>query len=243
MDSTQGAPVAWPAIVELRQYTLRPGQRDTLVNLFDAEFVESQERLGASVIGQFRDLGDPDRFVWLRGFSDMNSRKEALAAFYGGPVWKAHRETANPTMLDSDNVLLLRPSPRAVSHFPAGRRPGTGSPVPGSMVTASVYSFGSAPHPAAVDLINAGAVAGSSRSLVVLETEPAENTFPRLPIREGEHVIVRLERFDSDDALSAHREGLLPASALAGDLADLGSPLLSAPQELRLRPTSRSLLR
>ena len=53
------------AVVELRQYTLHPGARDTLVRLFDAHFVESQERCGMRVIGQFRDLDDPDRFVWL----------------------------------------------------------------------------------------------------------------------------------------------------------------------------------
>jgi quinol monooxygenase YgiN len=97
-------------IVELRQYTLHPGQRDALIELFDREFVESQEALGIHVIGQFRDLDDPDRFVWLRGFESMTARGEALTAFYGGPVWKAHREAANATMLDSDNVLLLHPT-------------------------------------------------------------------------------------------------------------------------------------
>ncbi len=54
-------------IVELRQYTLHPGKRDVLIDLFDREFVESQEALGMKVIGQFRDLDNPNRFVWLRG--------------------------------------------------------------------------------------------------------------------------------------------------------------------------------
>ena len=31
------------------------------------------------VIGQFRDIGDPNRFVWLRGFPDMPSREKALS--------------------------------------------------------------------------------------------------------------------------------------------------------------------
>ncbi|MGW1106048.1 NIPSNAP family protein [Streptomyces sp. NPDC002540] len=60
-----------PAVIELRQYTLRPRRRDELIELFDREFVESQEDVGMSVLGQFRDLDDPDRFVWLRGFRDM----------------------------------------------------------------------------------------------------------------------------------------------------------------------------
>jgi len=73
-------------VVELRQYRLHPGARDTLVRIFDEHFVESQERCGMCVIGQFRDLDNPDRFVWLRGFPDMGARTRALEAFYGGPV-------------------------------------------------------------------------------------------------------------------------------------------------------------
>src|SRR6266513_3074201 len=96
-------------IVELRQYTLHPRKRDVLIDLFDREFVESQEALGMKVIGQFRDLDNPNRFVWLRGFRDMPLRAQALKDFYGGPIWKAHREAANATMIDSDNVLLLHP--------------------------------------------------------------------------------------------------------------------------------------
>src|SRR4051794_20087677 len=67
----------WP-IVELRQYTLRGGRRDELIALFEREFIESQDAVGAHVIGTFRDLDDPDRFVWLRGFPDMAARAEAL---------------------------------------------------------------------------------------------------------------------------------------------------------------------
>ena len=78
------------------------------------------------VLGQFRDLDDPDSFVWLRGFNDMPTRKRALEAFYDGPVWKQHAAAANATMIDVDNVLLLRP----LSVFALetnGRRPAPGS--------------------------------------------------------------------------------------------------------------------
>src|SRR5437867_6623907 len=83
------------SIVELRQYTLHPGQRDALIDLFDREFVESQEALGIKVIGQFRDLDNPNRFVWLRGFRGMPSRAQPLKDFYGGPGWQAHQEPAH----------------------------------------------------------------------------------------------------------------------------------------------------
>ncbi len=97
-------------IVELRQYTLHPGARDTLIELFERELIETQEDVGMRIIGTFRDLEKPDRFVWLRGFQSMEARAQQLQEFYGGPIWKAHREAANATMIDSDNVLLLRPA-------------------------------------------------------------------------------------------------------------------------------------
>ena len=59
--------------------------RDVLIELFEREFVETQEALGMTLVGQFRDLDNPDRFVWLRGFSDMMTRAQALQEFYGGP--------------------------------------------------------------------------------------------------------------------------------------------------------------
>jgi hypothetical protein len=77
-------------VIELRQYTLHPGQRDVMIALFEREFIESQEALGMQVLGTFRDLDKPDRFVWIRGFTDMTARANALEAFYDGPVWRAH---------------------------------------------------------------------------------------------------------------------------------------------------------
>src|SRR5213594_3405617 len=126
-------------VVELRQYALHPGKRDVLIDLFDREFIEPQEAVGIKVIGQFRDVDDPDRFVWLRGFRDMASRAKALQEFYGGPVWKAHREAANATMVDSDNVLLLRPA-TSVSGFSLEnmrRPPVDADKVPSSLIVAT----------------------------------------------------------------------------------------------------------
>jgi hypothetical protein len=73
-------------VVELRQYTLVPGGREVLISLFERHFIESQEATGMTVIGQFRDMNNPDRFVWLRGFADMTSRARQLEEFYGGPI-------------------------------------------------------------------------------------------------------------------------------------------------------------
>jgi hypothetical protein len=68
-----------------------------------------------------------------------------------------------------------------------------------------------------------------SRRLALLETEPAPNTFPRLPVREGEHAVVRLARSPAGTG-----------STVGGRLAE---HLAAPPQLLRLGPTSRSRLR
>jgi hypothetical protein len=168
-------------VFELRQYTLHPGKRDTLIELFEREFLEPQEACGMSIPGQFRDLDDPDRFVWFRGFGDMERRREALTCFYGGPVWQANRDTANATMIDSDDVLLLRLVEG--SAFPAGAAL--------SRYFITVYSFD-----APVDEELIARVRGEVPALTLLQTEPAENNFPRLPVRTGEHVIVALTAED-----------------------------------------------
>jgi NIPSNAP len=167
-------------IIELRQYTLLPGQRDTLIELFDREFVESQEELGMSIPGQFRDLDHPDRFVWMRGFPSMAVRGEALPAFYGGPVWKEHAAAANATMVDVDDVLLLRP----VSPLPVlGPRPPVGAAAPGSVVVATIYHGERPTDP------------GSP--LACYETLHVENNFPALPVRTDVDAFVTFDRFDS----------------------------------------------
>src|SRR3954471_19556924 len=180
-------------VLELRQYTLHPGKRDVLIELFEDALIEPQEAAGMRIVGQFRDLDRPDHFVWIRGFSDMPSRAKALSAFYGGPVWKAHRAAANATMIDSDDVLLLRPRRPGVD-FPA-LRPERSS----TMVVATIC-----PRPLEAEVAPIMIEAGG-RPLATLETEPAENDYPALPVRTGENVVVWLSSFDGREQFRGGR--------------------------------------
>lgn len=214
------------SIVELRQYTLKSGQRDHLIALFEREFVESQEAVGIDLIGTFRDLDDPDRFVWLRGFPDMTARAQSLGAFYGGPVWKAHREAANATMIDSDNVLLLRPAWDGSDVLQQGDRgalPGIVTMTICHLEAAATEAFVARFRQVVPSLESAGAsVVGA------FVTEPGPNNFPALPVREGENVFVWISRL-------AHGDRTPPATGF--------EHLLQRPPEvLRLSPTSRSRL-
>jgi quinol monooxygenase YgiN len=198
-------------VIELRQYTLHPGRRDELIALFERQFVESQEALGMTLLGLFRDLDDADRFVWLRGFADMASRRQALERFYGGPVWRAHRDAANATMIDSDDVLLLRPALDGDVPFVDDGR--------GGVVHATVCAL---PAPADAPFVRRCVAAHAAPPLTCLQTEPAPNDFPRLPVRSGEHFV------------AIARE---PAPARWTDT------LPRPPRRLRLAPTARSRLR
>jgi hypothetical protein len=237
-------------VVELRQYTLHPGKRDVLIELFDREFVESQEALGIKVIGQFRDLDYLDRFVWLRGFRDMTSRAKALSDFYGGPVWKTHRHAANATMIDSDNVLLLRPAvPKSGFSLENMKRPPVGSDeLPTSVVVTTIYYFErSVPS----DFINffeqtlkpVATSLGATISAYFV-TENSENTFPALPVREGENVFVWFSIFQ-DSAAYENYETALSQSERWHDEVSVGltSYFDRAPEILKLAPTAGSQLR
>lgn len=199
----------WP-IVELRQYKLHPGKRDVLIDLFDREFVESQEALGMKVIGQFRDLDNPTRFVWLRGFRDMPSRAQALKDFYGGPVWKAHREAANATMIDSNNVLLLHPAtPTSGFSFGNKERPRVeANETRNELIVATIYYFDAPVDAGFVEFFEKAvkpAVTGSGATvLAYFATEHSENTFPALPVREAENVFLWLARFNEPAAYERH---------------------------------------
>ncbi len=229
-------------VVELRQYTLRHGRRDALVTLFEREFLEPQAAVGAPVLGTFTDLDDADRFVWLRGFAGMDARAAALAAFYGGPAWQAHREAANATMLDSDNVLLLRPAGEGDGTGQAGGGDGPG------LYSAWIHYLGPV-DPAAFAAFHAGTVrpvlAGLGvRPLMALVTEPAANSFPRLPVREGEPVFVWLARHPGPAALEAFERRWADAGAWRDTVpAPLLPALMRKPERLRLLPTPRSPLR
>lgn len=84
------------------------GQHYVLIDQFDREFVESQEAVGLAVMGDFRDLDDPDRWVSLRGLERMDRRASGLPVANDSPVRHRHRIAANATMVESGGVPLLQ---------------------------------------------------------------------------------------------------------------------------------------
>jgi NIPSNAP len=225
-------------VVELRRYTLRPGERETLIDLFENELVIAQEDAGMRLIGQFRDLDQPDHFVWMRGFADMPARDRALRAFYEGPVWERHKDAANATMIDSDDVLLLRPawSGPALARNERQVHPNQEE----GLFLLTVYPL--RPDVEATDFQRLVSTAVVPRAIAAgadirgaFRTEHSVNSYTRLPIREGENVFV---------TVFALSEEALPGSKDWGDRTNsaIRECLLNEPQTARLLPTERSQL-
>lgn len=201
-------------ILELRIYQLKPNQRDTLITLFERNFVESQDALGARIVGTFRVPELPDRFVWLRTFASMQARATALQAFYTSDTWRANSRAANETMISVDDVYLLRAAGKRL-HLPSGR--------PAQAIehaASTTISIGIFPASAAREVELCAQT--DPAMLATYVTEESPNNFPALPVRE-DRVVVAIRRDNT---------GTSPPVC--------GNPPLRA---LYLAPTSRSWLR
>lgn len=247
--AAQSAPESHP-VVELRQYKIVHGRRDAMIALFDRTFVESQEAVGARLVGQYRDLDDPDRFTWIRQFESMASRGEALNHFYFGPVWRAHRAAANPMLEDNDNVLLLRPA-EAGSGFaePQGVRAPVDAPAPAAgLVVATIHYLWKDPAEGFAaffrDRLAPAYAAAGLPVLASFVTETQPNNFPQLPVRQNEKIFVWFTRVADQAAYDRARSSLMRGPAWRRALGPRLDDYEERPaQVLRLAPTSRSLLR
>jgi hypothetical protein len=227
-------------VFELRRYTLKPGAREALIEVFDTHLVETQEAVGMSVLCQFRDPAAPDQFVWFRGFPHHEARTRALPAFYGGPVWAEHGPAANETMLAWHDVLMLKPAAPGSGFKTNGLErlpPGTVDLEDGRAYLVAVHHLASdtADNMAA---LTARAIADAVHSiggeiLASLISDRSENGFARLPVREGECVVVTLIRPAVPQAIPALEAALREISVSSDHVPDVA----------RLIPTARSMLR
>jgi len=245
-DTTAGAPCC--TVLELRQYTLRPGTREPFIELFDNVFADPQDATGMTVIGEFRDLDHPNRFVWIRGFQDMPARAEELAAFYNGETWHAHRNEANGSIDDSENVLLLEPASPALRFDDIPARPDAGDTRSHAGLVVVTLYYTRADDPSAFarlfdKSLRPPAEADGARTLAAYVTSAQENNYPKLPVRSGEHLFVWVSTFTNEDAYAVYQAKLQADKAWTGRWKSAVKQLARDPEVLRLTPTARSRLR
>lgn len=225
-------------VVELRQYTLHPGARIALVQVFEDHFIEGQERVGIRVGGICVDENDPDRFVWFRGFTGLEQRVEALESFYDGPIWAEHGGVASRTMIDSDDVLLLQPTIPAHQAMEPSTSADSGRRE--DRLHVSVYAY--PPDRELEDWLTTELhrllEQQLAASVATWRSHPGPNGFPRLPVR-ADNAFVWAASFADADARQNALDRLQTSPEWAAEVA----PRLqgrTAVQDLALRPTSRS---
>jgi hypothetical protein len=96
-------------VIELRNYLLKSGKRDSFINGFEDKILDTLNGRDNYVLGQYRLKGAEDNFLWIRGFNDMPSRLNALKSFYSCKYWEEVVWIPQAYMLNYTNVNLLKP--------------------------------------------------------------------------------------------------------------------------------------
>lgn len=231
-------------VIEFRRYQIKDGGRANFATYFESFFPEAFQQLGALALGQFFERKNPKGFTWLRGFKDMDARAIVNSAFYYGPVWKEHRTTLNDLIVDSDNVMLLRPLHQnsGVSTLPAVD-PVCETQGAQGVVVAQIFALKADDvalfaRQAASNF--AAYQAAGIRQAGLLVTLDAKNNFPQLPVRTDGLYLVWLGIAKDDQQLESKFYPL--ADRAARELAADGL-LRSAPELVILDPAKRSRLR
>ena len=157
---------------------------------------------------------------------------------------------ANDTMIDSDNVLLLKPAHITDGfHLNLAGRPKLDAPeAAGGIITVTVYTFAAPVDAQFIHFFEKDVVPMLRESgatiLGQFVAEPGENTFPALPVREGEHIFTWLASFSDETAYAAYCSTLAKNQVWNTALVPTLRTWLPKPEEvLTLVPTRRSLLR
>jgi hypothetical protein len=231
-------------VIEFRRYTIKDGEREHFAEYFESYFPEAFQQMGAIVSGQFFERKNPAGFTWMRGFKNTDARAIINSGFYYGPLWREHASTMNSMMVDSDNVLLLRPltTARGVPVLPAVdpiKEPKGAQGV----VVAQVFAV----KPNSVDAFARQAEetfasyrAAGAREAGVLVTLDVPNNFPQLPVRTDGPYLVWLGIVKDNKILETQFASLAERSTQTLSATGL---LRGAPELVILDPTHRSRLR
>jgi hypothetical protein len=103
-------------IFELRQYRMKPGQRERWVKWMEEKIIPYQVSLGVTILGSFISDEDPDLYVWLRRFDSEQERQRLYAEMYESPTWINEIKPVNDGMIIREKIQVtrLRATPKSV---------------------------------------------------------------------------------------------------------------------------------
>ena len=102
-------------LFELRQYRMRPGQRENWVRFAEDEIIPFQTSKGMHIIGSWVGEEEDDLFVWIRRFDSEEERVRLYKEVYESDHWKTNVAPHIPALIDREKIKVTRmnPTPRA----------------------------------------------------------------------------------------------------------------------------------
>jgi hypothetical protein len=96
------------AFFELRQYRMRPGQREAWVKVMEEEIIPFQTKMGMVICGSFVGEEDKDLYVWLRRFDSEEERERQYEAVYQSDTWKNDIGPRVGELIDREQIKVTR---------------------------------------------------------------------------------------------------------------------------------------
>jgi hypothetical protein len=100
-------------LFELRQYRMKPGQKDSWVKFFEEVIVPFQTARGMTILGSWTGEGDDneDLFVWIRRFENEEDLNRLYSAVYETDEWKNEIGPRAGELLERGKHVISRMSP------------------------------------------------------------------------------------------------------------------------------------
>ncbi len=102
-------------LFELRQYRMRPGQRDKWVQLMESEIIPFQTSKGMHIMGSWVGEEDTDLFIWIRRFESESERVRLYAEVYESDHWKNSISPRIGELIDREQIKVTRMEPTPAS--------------------------------------------------------------------------------------------------------------------------------
>jgi hypothetical protein len=93
---------------ELRQYRMRPGQKEAWVKCMEEEIIPFQVSKGMVICGSFVGEDDPDLYVWIRRFDSEEERERQYEAVYQSEYWKNTIGPRVGELIDREQIKVTR---------------------------------------------------------------------------------------------------------------------------------------
>ncbi len=95
-------------IFELRQYRMKPGQREAWVKFMDEVIIPYQVSKGMVVVGSFVGEQEEDLYVWIRRFESEEERTRLYKVFYESDFWQNEVSPQVGEMIDREKTIVTR---------------------------------------------------------------------------------------------------------------------------------------